>query len=99
VTNPEAAHEAVAHALVRAVSRLFATRFCARKKPRRFRYTIAGTRRGTDFQGTVTQVEQVTQTAAASAEEAASAGAELTSQSAALRTLVGRLEELVGTEA
>ena len=44
----------------------------------------------------ITQVEQVTQTAAASAEQTASAGEELSSQSAALRSLVGRLEDLVG---
>ena len=44
----------------------------------------------------VTQVEQVTQTSAANAEETASAGAELSSQAAALRNLVARLEGLVG---
>lgn len=44
----------------------------------------------------VTQVEQVTQTAAANAEETASAGEELSSQSVAMRTIVDRLEQLVG---
>jgi methyl-accepting chemotaxis protein/methyl-accepting chemotaxis protein-1 (serine sensor receptor) len=44
----------------------------------------------------ITQVEQVTQTSAASAEEASSAGAELTAQAAALRDIVGNLEQLVG---
>ena len=44
----------------------------------------------------ITQVEQVTQTSAATAEEAASAGEELTSQAASLRGVVERLENLVG---
>jgi methyl-accepting chemotaxis protein/methyl-accepting chemotaxis protein-1 (serine sensor receptor) len=44
----------------------------------------------------VTNVGQVTQTAAASAEEAAAAGEQLSSQAAALRSLVTSLEELVG---
>jgi methyl-accepting chemotaxis protein/methyl-accepting chemotaxis protein-1 (serine sensor receptor) len=44
----------------------------------------------------ITQVEHVTQTAAASAEEAASAGEELNGQAASLRSIVGKLEELVG---
>jgi methyl-accepting chemotaxis protein/methyl-accepting chemotaxis protein-1 (serine sensor receptor) len=47
----------------------------------------------------VTQVERVTQTSAASAEETASAGEELSAQSAVLRDLVHRLEELVGSQA
>jgi methyl-accepting chemotaxis protein/methyl-accepting chemotaxis protein-1 (serine sensor receptor) len=45
----------------------------------------------------ITQVEHVTQTAAANAEEAASAGEELNAQAASLRSIVTRLEELVGT--
>ncbi len=44
----------------------------------------------------ITQVDQVTQTSAASAEEAASSGEELSSQSVALRGIVERLQELVG---
>ncbi len=44
----------------------------------------------------ITQVEHVTQTAASNAEEAASAGEELNAQAASLRSIVGRLEELVG---
>ena len=44
----------------------------------------------------IMQVEQVTQTSAASAEEAAAAAAELNAQSAALKGIVGRLEEMVG---
>jgi methyl-accepting chemotaxis protein len=44
----------------------------------------------------VTQVERVTQTAAASAEQAAAAGQELNTQSVALNSLVGNLEALVG---
>ncbi len=44
----------------------------------------------------ITQIEQITQNSAASSEEAASAGEELNSQATALRTVVGRLEELVG---
>ena len=44
----------------------------------------------------VAQVQRVTQTTAANAEETASAGEELSTQSAVLKNLVGRLEELVG---
>ena len=44
----------------------------------------------------VTQIEKVTQTAAANAEQSAAAGAELSSQSAALKELVSELEEMVG---
>ena len=44
----------------------------------------------------INQVEHVTQSTAASAEEAASAGVELNSQASALRSLVARLDELVG---
>src|SRR5579871_3784412 len=44
----------------------------------------------------ITQVEHVTQTAAANAQETASAGEELSAQAAALRSLVNRLEVLVG---
>jgi len=44
----------------------------------------------------IMQVEKVTQTQAASAEETASAAEELNSQAAALRRVTGRLEELVG---
>jgi methyl-accepting chemotaxis protein len=44
----------------------------------------------------ITQVDQVTQTSAASAEEAASAGEELSAQSVSLREIVGRLQELAG---
>ena len=44
----------------------------------------------------VTQMEQVTQTAAASAEEGAAAAEELTAQSAALRNLIEQLTAMVG---
>jgi len=44
----------------------------------------------------VTQMEQVTQTAAASAEESAAAAEELTAQSAALRSLIEQLTAMVG---
>ena len=46
----------------------------------------------------ISQVDQVTRTSAASAEEAASAGEELNAQAESLRTVVGRLKELVGGE-
>ncbi|HWC97657.1 MAG TPA: methyl-accepting chemotaxis protein [Candidatus Sulfopaludibacter sp.] len=53
--------------------------------------------RGVDqISAAVNQVQQITQTAAANAEETASAGEELSSQSVALRALVGTLENLVG---
>jgi methyl-accepting chemotaxis protein/methyl-accepting chemotaxis protein-1 (serine sensor receptor) len=45
----------------------------------------------------MTQVEQVTQTSAASSQEVASAGEELNSQAASLREIVNRLESLVGS--
>lgn len=45
----------------------------------------------------ITQVERVTQDSAASAEQAASAGEQLTSQALALKGMVGQLEQLVGT--
>ena len=44
----------------------------------------------------VAQVEQVTHTTAAAAEQTASAGEELNSQADALRSIVARLEDLVG---
>jgi methyl-accepting chemotaxis protein len=44
----------------------------------------------------ITQIEKTTQTSAASAEEAASSGEELSSQAMALRGVVDRLELLVG---
>ena len=44
----------------------------------------------------ITQIEKTTQTSAASAEEAASSGEELSSQAMALRGIVDRLELLVG---
>jgi methyl-accepting chemotaxis protein/methyl-accepting chemotaxis protein-1 (serine sensor receptor) len=44
----------------------------------------------------VTQMENVTQRAAASAEESASASAELTAQASALKDVVARLSEMVG---
>jgi methyl-accepting chemotaxis protein/methyl-accepting chemotaxis protein-1 (serine sensor receptor) len=44
----------------------------------------------------ITQMEQVTQTAAASAEESAAAAQELTAQSAALRSLIEQLTVMVG---
>jgi methyl-accepting chemotaxis protein len=47
----------------------------------------------------VSQMEQVTQRTAASAEEGASAGEQLTAQSHALRTLVERLGTMVGGDA
>ncbi len=46
----------------------------------------------------VLQMEQVTQRAAAGAEESASASTELTAQAEALRSIVGRLTEMVGGE-
>jgi methyl-accepting chemotaxis protein/methyl-accepting chemotaxis protein-1 (serine sensor receptor) len=46
----------------------------------------------------IIQVEKVTQTSAATAEETASAGEELSAQSASLRETVGHLEALVGVE-
>jgi methyl-accepting chemotaxis protein/methyl-accepting chemotaxis protein-1 (serine sensor receptor) len=45
----------------------------------------------------ILQMQNVTQGVAASAEEAASAGTELDSQAAGLKTVVGHLEELVGS--
>ena len=45
----------------------------------------------------ILQMEKVTQTTAANAEESASAGQELSAQSETLRALVGRLENLVGS--
>jgi methyl-accepting chemotaxis protein/methyl-accepting chemotaxis protein-1 (serine sensor receptor) len=54
--------------------------------------------RGVDqISSSITQLEQVTQNTAASAEETASAGEELNSQAAALNVIVGNLEALVGT--
>jgi methyl-accepting chemotaxis protein len=47
----------------------------------------------------ITQVDQVTQSGAASAEETASAGQELTSQASNLRGIVERLQDLVGSAA
>jgi methyl-accepting chemotaxis protein len=47
----------------------------------------------------IVQMEQVTQKAAASAEESASTAAELTSQSAALKDIVGRLNAMVSNTA
>ena len=44
----------------------------------------------------ISQMEQVTQQTAASAEESASAGLELSAQSETLRTIIGHLAELVG---
>jgi methyl-accepting chemotaxis protein len=44
----------------------------------------------------IAEVQRVTQTSAASAQQAASAGEELSAQAAGLRGIVGRLEELVG---
>ena len=44
----------------------------------------------------ISQVDQVTRTSAANAEETASAGEELSSQAESLRAVVGRLTELVG---
>ena len=44
----------------------------------------------------VSQMEQVTQNAAASAEQAAAAGQELTGQATSLNRVVGKLEEMVG---
>jgi methyl-accepting chemotaxis protein/methyl-accepting chemotaxis protein-1 (serine sensor receptor) len=44
----------------------------------------------------ITQIEQVTQTSAASAEEAASAGQELNSLAGDLKSIVDKLEALVG---
>ena len=53
--------------------------------------------RGVDqISNAITQLEQVTQATAASAEETASAGEELSSQAVALKAVVGKLEELVG---
>jgi len=46
----------------------------------------------------VMQMEQVTQRTAASAEESASAGADLNSHANALRTLVHEMREMVGVE-
>jgi methyl-accepting chemotaxis protein len=46
----------------------------------------------------IVQMEQVTQKAAASAEESASAGEQLNAQSAALKDLVGRLSKALGIE-
>ena len=52
--------------------------------------------RGVDqISSAITQLEQVTQNTAASAEETASSG-ELNSQAAALKVIVGNLEALVG---
>ena len=47
----------------------------------------------------ITQMEQVTQKAAASAEESASTAQELSSQSASLKDIVTRLNNLIGLEA
>ena len=53
--------------------------------------------RGVDqISSAITQLEQVTQNTAASAEETASSGEELNSQAAALKVIVGNLEALVG---
>ncbi len=53
--------------------------------------------RGTEqISKAISQVEQVTQTSAAGAEETASAGEELNSQADALKDIVSRLEDLVG---
>ncbi len=53
--------------------------------------------RGVDqISSSITQMEQVTQSTAASAEETASAGEELSSQASALNAIVGNLEALVG---
>ena len=46
----------------------------------------------------VTQMENVTQQAAANSEQSASAAAELTAQAASLNEIVGRLSEMVGGE-
>jgi methyl-accepting chemotaxis protein/methyl-accepting chemotaxis protein-1 (serine sensor receptor) len=46
----------------------------------------------------VMQMEQVTQRIAASAEESASAGADLNDHANALRALVHEMREMVGTE-
>ena len=56
--------------------------------------------RGIDQIGrAITQMEQVTQKSAASAEESASAAQELSAQSSSLKSIVTRLNELLGLEA